>query len=205
MQTWYECKVKYLKIDQGGFERKVNDNYLIDAVSFTDAETRIYEIMKELTRGDFQVVNIKKSNISEVISPDNGEWWYKAKISFVSIDEEKGKEKKLSNYVIIMANDINDALHQLEKGLEYMLVPYVCTAIQLSTIADVFPYVPGEHVKPTVKAQPVNRFEEEVEEEVEEEEEAEEEIEEEELDDELVEGDEDDAENEDSEDEETEE
>jgi hypothetical protein len=171
MQTWYECKVKYLKIDQGGFERKVNDNYLIDAVSFTDAETRIYEIMKELTRGDFQVVNIKRSNISEIISPDNGEWWYKAKISFVSIDEEKGKEKKLSNYVIIMADDINDALKQLEKGLEYMLVPYVCTSIQLSTIADVFPYVPGEHVKPTVKTQNPNPFEEEVEdtEEVEEE------------------------------------
>jgi len=187
MQTWYECKVKYLKIDQGGFERKVNDNYLIDAVSYTDAETRIYDIMKELTRGDFQVMNIKRSNISEVISPDNGEWWYKAKISFVSIDEEKGKEKKISNYVIIMADDINDALKQLEKGLEYMLVPYVCTAIQLSTIADVFPYIPGEHVKPTVKAQPVNRFDEEVDEE----EEAEEEVveEEEEIEEELPEDD----------------
>ena len=197
MQTWYECKVKYLKIDQGGFERKVNDNYLIDAVSYTDAETRIYDIMKELTRGDFQVMNIKRSNISEVISPDNGEWWYKAKISFVSIDEEKGKEKKISNYVIIMADDINDALKQLEKGLEYMLVPYVCTAIQLSTIADVFPYIPGEHVKPTVKAQPVNRFEEEVDEE----EEAEEEVieEEEEIEEELP---EDDSEEEETEDEE---
>ncbi len=197
MQTWYECKVKYLKIDQGGFERKVNDNYLIDAVSYTDAETRIYDIMKELTRGDFQVMNIKRSNISEVISPDNGEWWYKAKISFVSIDEEKGKEKKISNYVIIMADDINDALKQLEKGLEYMLVPYVCTAIQLSTIADVFPYIPGEHVKPTVKAQPVNRFDEEVDEE----EEAEEEVieEEEEIEEELP---EDDSEEEETEDEE---
>jgi len=197
MQTWYECKVKYLKIDQGGFERKVNDNYLIDAVSYTDAETRIYDIMKELTRGDFQVMNIKRSNISEVISPDNGEWWYKAKISFVSIDEEKGKEKKISNYVIIMADDINDALKQLEKGLEYMLVPYVCTAIQLSTIADVFPYIPGEHVKPTVKAQPVNRFDEEVDEE----EEAEEEVveEEEEIEEELPEDDSEDEETEDEE------
>ncbi len=197
MQTWYECKVKYLKIDQGGFERKVNDNYLIDAVSYTDAETRIYDIMKELTRGDFQVMNIKRSNISEVISPDNGEWWYKAKISFVSIDEEKGKEKKISNYVIIMADDINDALKQLEKGLEYMLVPYVCTAIQLSTIADVFPYIPGEHVKPTVKAQPVNRFEEEVEEEEETEEDVVEE--EEEIEEELPEDDSEDEETEDEE------
>jgi hypothetical protein len=146
MQTWYECKVKYLKIDQGGFERNVNDNYLIDAVSYTDAESRIFQIMGEITRGDFQVVNIRKSNVSEVISKNDGEWWYKAKISMITIDEEAGKEKKSSQFILIMANDINDALKQLEEGLSYMLIPYVTTAIQLSAIADVFPYIPAEHV-----------------------------------------------------------
>ncbi|MDA3928298.1 MAG: DUF4494 domain-containing protein [Prolixibacteraceae bacterium] len=140
MQTWFECKVKYLKIDQGGYERKVNDNYLLDAVSFTDAEKRIFEEMQELTNGEFQVLNIKKSNISEIISKDDGEWWYKAKISLVTIDEEGGKEKKVNNYLLIMADDINQALKRLEEGLAYMLVPYVCTTIQLSTIAEVFPY-----------------------------------------------------------------
>jgi hypothetical protein len=140
MQTWFECKVKYLKIDQGGYERKVNDNYLLDAVSFTDAEKRIFEEMQELTNGEFQVLNIKKSNISEIISKDDGEWWYKAKISLFYIDEEGGKEKKVNNYLLIMADDINQALKRLEEGLAYMLVPYVCTTIQLSTIAEVFPY-----------------------------------------------------------------
>lgn len=151
MQTWYECKVKYLKIDQGGFERNVNDNYLIDAVSFTDAESRIFQIMKEITNGDFQVLNIKRSNISEVISKNDGEWWYKAKISMVTIDEEAGKEKKMNSYVLIMANDIKDALHQLEEGLSYMLIPYVTTMLQLSTIAEVFPYIPAEHIQPETK------------------------------------------------------
>jgi hypothetical protein len=151
MQTWYECKVKYLKIDQGGFERNVNDNYLIDAVSYTDSEYRIFQIMKEITNGDFQVANIKKSNISEVISKMDGEWWYKAKITMITIDEEAGKEKKFSQYILIMANDIKDALKQLEDGLAYMLVPYVTTSIQLSTIAEVFPYIPAEHIKPVLK------------------------------------------------------
>lgn len=140
MQTWYECKVKYLKIDQGGFERKVNDNYLLDAVSFTDAETRIFEQMNEITNGEFQVLNIKKSNITEILSKEEGEWWYKAKISLVTIDEEAGKEKKVVNYILVMADDITQALKRLEEGLSYMLVPYVVTAIQLSTIAEVFPY-----------------------------------------------------------------
>ena len=140
MQTWYECRVKYLKIDQGGYERKVNDNYLLDAVSFTDAETRIFEQMNEITNGEFQVLNIKKSNIAEIIDKEEGEWWYKAKISLVTIDEEAGKEKKINNYILIMADDLNQALKRLEEGLSYMLVPYVVTAIQLSTIAEVFPY-----------------------------------------------------------------
>ena len=151
MQTWYECKVKYLKIDQGGFERNVNDNYLIDAVSFTDAETRIFQILKEITNGDFQVLNIKRSNVSEVISKLDGEWWYKAKISLITIDEEAGKEKKINNYILVMANDIKDALKQLEEGLTYMLVPYVTTMLQLSTIAEVFPYIPAEHIQPVSK------------------------------------------------------
>lgn len=139
MQTWFECKVRYLKIDQGGHERKVNDNYLLDAVSYTDAESRIIKQMNEITRGEFEVMNIKKSNITEVLSVD-GEWYFKAKISLITIDEEAGKEKKVSNYILILANDINDALKKLDEGLSYMVIPYVVESIQLSTIADVFPY-----------------------------------------------------------------
>jgi hypothetical protein len=140
MQTWYECRVKYLKIDQGGYERKINDNYLLDAVSFTDAEARIFQKMQEITSAEFQVMNIKKSNITEVIPSENGEWWYKAKISIITIDEEAGKEKKVNQYILIMANDIYHALKRLDEGLSYMLVPYVATSVQLSNIADVFPY-----------------------------------------------------------------
>lgn len=140
-QNWFEIKVGYTKIDQGGYERKCTDNYLVDAVSFTDAESRIFEIMKEITRGDFNVKNIKRSNITEVISKNDGEWWYKAKISLVAIDEEAGKEKKFTQYILVMGNDPEDTLKQLEDGLSYLLVPYVVTGVQLSTIADVFPYI----------------------------------------------------------------
>lgn len=161
MQTWYECKVKYLKIDQSGHERKINDNYLLDAVSFTDAETRIYQQMNQLTNGEFQVQNIKKSNISEVIPSETGEWWYKAKINLITIDEEAGKEKKVTNYILVMADDINHALKRVEEGLAYMLVPYVVTSIQLSTIAEVFPY-DSELEPKEIKRQPAPVEEEEI-------------------------------------------
>jgi len=172
MQTWYECKVKYKKIDQTGHERNVNDSYLLDAVSFTDAEARIYYHIQQIVRGDFQVTNIKKSAISEILPTENGEWWYKAKISMITIDEEAGKEKKVNNYVLVMADNIVEALKKLEEGLSYLLIPYVVTAIQLSNIADVFPYSEEEkiQVKPIEKetTNPVlNPFEEKLDEGVE--------------------------------------
>ena len=140
MQTWYEIKIKALRIDESGYERKVNETYLLDAVSYTDAEARAYYFGNECFKGDFNVTSIKQSNITEVISKNDGEWWYKAKISLVTIDEEAGKEKKSTNYLLVMGNNIDDALTQLYEGLDYMLVPYSVDAIALSPIADVFPY-----------------------------------------------------------------
>jgi hypothetical protein len=140
MQTWFECKVKYVKVDDDGRERKVNEVYLVDAVTFTDAETRIIQQVQTMVRGEFVVDNIKKSNIIEIFPHEVGEWWYKAKIGIVTIDEKAGKEKKINNYFLVAADDIKEALQRLEEGLSYVLVPYQTTSIAVCNIIDVFPY-----------------------------------------------------------------
>jgi len=140
MQTWFECKVKYVKIDDDGRERKVSEVYLVDAVTFTDAETRIIQQMGTMVRGEFIVDNIKKSNIVEIYPHENGEWWYKARIGIVTIDEKAGKEKKINNYFLVAADDIKQALQRLEEGLSYILVPYQTTSLAICNIIDVFPY-----------------------------------------------------------------
>jgi hypothetical protein len=140
MQTWFECKVKYVKVDDDGRERKVSEVYLVDAVTFTDAETRIIQNVQTMVRGEFVVDNIKKSNIIEIFPHETGEWWYKAKIGIVTIDENAGKEKKINNYFLVAADDIKEALQRLEDGLSYILVPYQTTSLAISTIVDVFPY-----------------------------------------------------------------
>ncbi len=144
MQTWFECKVKYVKIDEDGRERKVSENYLVDAVSFTDAETRIIQQLETMVRGEFNVENIKKSNIVEIFPHEDGEWWYKAKIGLVTIDEKAGKEKKINNYFLVAADDLKQALLRLEDALSYILVPYQTVSLALSTISDVFPYFEAE-------------------------------------------------------------
>ncbi|WP_238764398.1 DUF4494 domain-containing protein [Maribellus maritimus] len=148
MQTWFECKVKYVKISESGKERNVTENFLLDAVSFTDAETRMIRQMQEMVRGEFTVTDIKKSKIAEVFPFENGEWWFKATINLVTVDEEAGKEKKLRTYYLIMADDIKEALQRLEESLSYLVIPYVVSSITVSTIIDVFPYQPSESAVP---------------------------------------------------------
>jgi len=149
MQTWFESKVKYVKVSASGNEQMVTENFLLDAVSYTDAETRIIRQMQQTVKGgEFAIVDIKKSRIAEVFQYEAGEWWYKATINLVTVDEEAGKEKKLRAYYLVMANDIKEALNRLDESLSFLVIPYVVSAIAVSTIVDVFPYVPAESMIP---------------------------------------------------------
>ena len=145
MQTWFESKVKYMKVSESGSESMVTENFLLDAVSYTDAETRIIRQMQQMVRGgEFQIVDIKKSRIAEVFPFENGEWWFKAAINLVTIDEDAGKEKKIKTNYLIMADDIKEALTRLDESLEYLVIPFVVTSLAVSPIVDVFPYNPEE-------------------------------------------------------------
>jgi len=137
MKQYYECKVKYLHIDQGGYERKATANCLLSGINYTDAESKIYKKMQEHF-GTFEVANIKKSNIAEAHFFENGEFWVKVKIQMISIDDETGKEKKISELILVMANNLEQALERVDKKLSYLLVPYEKVAVQISNITEVF-------------------------------------------------------------------
>ena len=145
-QTWFECKVKYQKIDEDGRERQVTENFLLDGVSFTDAETRITAQIQTMVKGGFSISDIRKSKIAEVFPYENGEWWYKVTINLVTIDEDAGKEKKLRTLYLVQADDIQEALTRIGESLSFLIVPFVVSAINVSLIADVFPYVPGQAI-----------------------------------------------------------
>ena len=123
MQTWFESKVKYTKISGSGNEQLVTENFLLDAVSYTDAETRIIRKMHELVKGgEFTIIDIKKSRIAEVFPYESGEWWYKATINLVTVDEDAGKEKKIRSYYLVSADDIKEALARLNESLSYKII-----------------------------------------------------------------------------------
>ena len=105
----YECGVRYERTMANGMTKKVTELYLVDALSFTEAEGRITKEMEPFFSGDFDVVTIKRTNYSEIAENDKGDKWFKAKLVFITTDEKSGKEKKTATHLIVRATDIENA------------------------------------------------------------------------------------------------
>ena len=142
--TWYECKVKYKKTHETGEQKVTTDTYLLDAVSYTEAEARITEKTKTFTEEDFRIMNIKVANFSEVHPFENSDRWFKSKVSLIALDEESGKEKKTNIYLLVQANDVKEAFDNTTKAMEQTMGDYNIPSITESPIVDVFPYFTGE-------------------------------------------------------------
>lgn len=141
MSNFFECKVKYEKVDkQSGKQKKVNLPYLVDAVSCTEAEERIHKKMEQYVSGEFSVPSIKKANYSDLFFYDDGDKWYKAKVMFVTIDEEAGKEKKVANTMLVLASDIKEAYDRIVESMSGMTVDYNIVLLQETNIAGIFIY-----------------------------------------------------------------
>jgi hypothetical protein len=122
---WYECKIKYRKTDETGLQKMVTEPYLVDALSYTEAESRINEEMSAYISEEFKITNIKVANFAEIHPFENCDRWFKSKVSLLAYDEESGKD----NTTTVMKGTMGD---------------YSIPAITESPIMDVFPYFSGE-------------------------------------------------------------
>ncbi len=144
MVIWYECKVKYTKTFETGEQKPVTETYLLDAVSYSEAEARITEEMKAYTEEAFKITNIKVSNISEVYTFESGDRWYKSKIALIAVDEESGKERKTNIYFLVQAGDVKEAFDNTNEAMKDTLGDFSIPSIAESPILEVFPYFTGE-------------------------------------------------------------
>ena len=142
--TWYECKVKYKKTHETGEQKLTSDIYLLDAVSYTEAEARIIEEMAAYTKEEIKITNIKLANFSEVHPFENSDRWFRSKVSLVAVDEESGKERKTNIYLLVQANDIKEAFENTTTAMADTMGDYTIPSITESAILDVFPYFSGE-------------------------------------------------------------
>ena len=142
MSNWFECKVRYDKIDeQSGKEKTVTEPYLVDAMSFTEAEERIHKEMEAYISGDFEVSAIKREKLADVFHFEDSDKWYKCKVVYVDVDEKSGKEKKTAYPMLVMGNSIENATENIESSLKDIIVPWELKGINESKILDIFPYI----------------------------------------------------------------
>lgn len=140
MHTWFECKIKYEKTAEEGKIAKVSEGYLVDALSFTEAEARIIEEMRPFISGEFEVANIKRSRINEMFFNENGDKWYRSKVNFVTLDEEKGIEKRTGVTMMVQASTMKEALDGIIEGMKGSMADYEIANIAETTIIDVYKY-----------------------------------------------------------------
>ena len=148
MHTWFECKIRYEKLMENGMNKKVTEPYLVDALSFTEAEARIIE---EIT-GEFTVSDIKRANYSELFPSEEeaADRWFKCKLIFITLDEKSGAEKKTSTQVLVQAADLRDAVKKLDEGMKGTMADYQIGSVAETAIMDVYPYSSEPNDKPEV-------------------------------------------------------
>ena len=149
MNTWFECKIRYEKTMENGLVKKVNEPYLVDALSFTEAEARIIEEITPFVTGEFTVSDIKRANYSELFPSDEeaADKWFKCKLVFIMLDEKSGAEKKSSTQVLVQAADLRDAVKKLDEGMKGTMADYEIALVSETPIMDVYPFHAEEQEK----------------------------------------------------------
>ena len=129
-----------------GKVKKVNEPYLVDALSFTEAEERIIEERKHYMSGEFQVSDIKRARYAELFETDDesADRWFKVKLTFITLDEKTGAEKKTSQNVLVQAADLRDAVKRLDEGMKSSMMDYVISSVAESPLLDVYHYTPKQ-------------------------------------------------------------
>ncbi|MDR2809367.1 MAG: DUF4494 domain-containing protein [Tannerellaceae bacterium] len=144
MHNWFECKVSYEKILENGIQKKVTEPYLVDALSFTEAEARIIEEMRPYITGEFTVTDIKRARFSEIFFNENGDRFYRIKVFFITLDEKSGAEKKSASQMLAQASTLKDAIAVMEDGMKGTMADYTIAMVTETALLDIFPYTVQE-------------------------------------------------------------
>ena len=162
MHKFYLVKIKYEKTSVEGKIVKVTESYLVDALSFTECEARIIQEMQPFISGEFEVAAIQKKNYSEIVSelwsinaveaeankmlkaniPNSSEAdkWFECKLNFITLDEDKGFEKKTPVFMLIHANTVNSAHDTLIEHMRGSMADYTIEGVKETKIIEVFKY-----------------------------------------------------------------
>ena len=140
--NWFICKIRY-EVMEDGLQKKVTEQYVVDALSFTEAEARIIEEMSQYISGEFDVVEIDRCAFKEVFFSDQetADTWYKAKLQFITIYEKTEKEKRTAVYYLVQGSSLENARKNIDEVMGGTMIYYVISSVSETKIMDVFEHI----------------------------------------------------------------
>lgn len=142
MANWIETKVKYEKTLENWAKKVVTEPYLVDALSFAEAEARIIEEVAPYIQGEFKVEAVKRTNILEIFFSEeaSADKFYKVKVAFITLDEKTGAEKRSNANFLVQAESFENALSKFKSGMKGTLGDFEISSIAETAIVDVIKY-----------------------------------------------------------------
>ena len=142
VSKFYEVKIQYQEMQEDGKEKKVTEQYVVEALSFTEAESRIIEEMTPYISGEFDVVSEKIAPYNEIFLSDrtDDDKWIISKVGFITLDERTGKEKKQTFRYLVQAATSELALDYTKEMFSHGMSDYSIEAVQDTPTLDVFLY-----------------------------------------------------------------
>lgn len=159
MNNWFTVKVKYTKQLDNGTLKRVSEPYLLAAMTFTDAEARIYEELGAIIRGEFNVVGITRTEIHDIFAYDDEDVWYKCKVRYENMDGNSEKPKKVTQNFLVSAGSVKQAYERIQESLSTLMVDYEIPSIIVSPIVEIFPF--AENLDREISRRPIEEVEEE--------------------------------------------
>ena len=140
VSKFFEVKIQYHKMQEDGKEKKVTEQYVVEALSFTEAESRIIEEMTPYISGEFDVVSEKIAPYNEIFLSDNStdDKWFVSKVGFITLDEKTAKEKKQTFRYLVQAETSEIALDYTKTMLNQCLSDYSIDSVQDTQTLNVF-------------------------------------------------------------------
>lgn len=141
MHAYFLSTVRYDKVMENGLNKTVSEQYLFDALSFTEAEARTIEELKPYISGEFSIPQIVKPRISELMLSEDvsADRYYKVKVSFITLDEKSGAEKKTNSFILVQASDFKNAYDRFIEGMKGTMADYEIVSIVETQILDYYP------------------------------------------------------------------
>lgn len=132
--------VRYEKTLEDGTEAMTTEQYVVDALSWTECEARTLDNMKVYASGDLDITAMKKTQFSELFlsDVDDEDKYYECVMNFITIDEKTQKKKRTKVRYLVQGKSLENARKNIDEAMCKTMIDYDITSIKETSIMDVF-------------------------------------------------------------------